>query len=333
MNVKKVMSMLGMMMLISVLLIGCSNGGSSSSSGSGGEAGSADDYPNKPIQIVVPAGAGGDTDLNTRITAKYLEKELGGKLVVSNVSGAGGTVGAKQVMDSNPDGYTVLTYHNSMIINSLLGLSDFNYEDYKHAGMAISDLTNSFIVSAKSDYKDLNALIKAAKEKPGEITIATETGAFTHLQLLAFQEAAGVELNIVDVGGAADKIKALLAGQVDVVPTQLGLVQQYIESGDFRSLGVMAEERLDGAPDVQTFKEQGVDITFDKFFFWAFPKDTPQDIVDQFSAALEKVANNPDFQKEIGASFLNAEFKNPEEAMSHFETLTEKYKTLHENSQ
>ncbi|WP_404457983.1 tripartite tricarboxylate transporter substrate binding protein [Oceanobacillus kapialis] len=328
--------MMGFLLLVALVITACNGSNSESTSGSGSEAEAdtnASDYPDKPIQVVVPAGAGGDTDRNTRITAEYLSEELGTDVVVSNVGGAGGTVGAKEALDANPDGYTVLAFHNSMIINSLLDLAEFSYEDYQLAGASVQDLGNAFIVHADSEYDDLESLIAAAKENPGEISIATETGAFTHLQLLAFQEATGTQFNIVDVGGAAEKVTALLGKQIDIVPTQLGLVQEYIKSGDFKALGIMADERLEGSPDVPTFKEEGVDISFGKFFFWAFPKDTPQEVVDKFSSALEKVANNPDFKAELDPHLVNPAYMTPDELKSHFETLTEEYKALHESSQ
>ncbi|MFC7684896.1 tripartite tricarboxylate transporter substrate binding protein [Ureibacillus sp. GCM10028918] len=312
---------------LSMLLGACSNSDSGSNSSSNSDGGESS-YPTKPINIIVPAGAGGDTDRNTRITAEYLAEELDGNLVVTNVNGSGGTVGAQQVIDADPDGYTALSFHNSTIINSLLELADFGYEDYQLAGSAITDLSNSFIVSADSEFTDLQSLIDAAKEKPGEITIATETGAFTHLQLLAFQNLTDTEFKIVDVGSAAEKTTALLGGQIDIIPTQLGLVQEYIESGDFRSLGVMSEERLAGAPDVPTFVEQGVDLKFDKFFYWAFPKDTPQEVVDKFSEALENVTNNPEFQKEIEPHLLDTNYLSPDDLSAHFEKTTEEYKAL-----
>ncbi|MFD1334488.1 tripartite tricarboxylate transporter substrate binding protein [Oceanobacillus iheyensis] len=327
-NIRKLI-MMGFLLLVILVMAACN---SNNENGEAGADSSSGDYPNKPIQVVVPAGAGGDTDRNTRITAEYLSEELGTDVVVSNVNGAGGTVGTKQVLDANSDGYTVLAFHNSLIINSLLELADFSYEDYQLAGASIQDLGNAFIVHAESEYTDLESLIEAAKENPGEISIATETGAFTHLQLLAFQEATGTQFNIVDVGGAAEKVKALLGKQIDIVPTQLGLVQEYIKSGDFKALGIMADERLEGAPDVPTFKEEGVDISFDKFFFWAFPKDTPEEVVEKFSSALENVSNNPDFKAELDPHLVNSDYMSPEDLQAHFESLTEEYKALHENS-
>lgn len=264
----------------------------------------AADYPTRPIQVIVPVGPGGDTDLNTRVTAKYLEKELGKTLVVSNIKGAGGSIGLKQMLSNKPDGYSVAAYHNAMLVNNIYGLAEYTYEDFKFAGVAILDQSNTFLASAKAPFQDIESFIEYAKENPGKVKVATETGAMTHLQLLEFVEKTGVDVNIVDAGGAAEKITALLGGRVDIVPTSLGLVQDYVKSGDIISLGVIAEERLEGAPDVKTFKEQGVDMTADKVFFWAFSPDVPDAIVDKFSQAMEKVVNNPDFQKDLAKNLL-----------------------------
>jgi len=271
-------------------------------------------YPTKPIEIVVPAGAGGDTDLNTRTMAKYLEKELGTTMIITNVNGAGGSTGTKKVLDSKPDGYTVLSYHNSTLISKILGLTNYTYSDFDVAGMGVMDKGNAFVINNKSEFENLDDLIAFAKENPEKVTVATEVGSFTHLQLLAFEEATGTKFNIVDVGGASDKITALLGGRIDIIPTQLGLVNSYVESGDFRALGIMSDERLKAAPDVPTFKEQGVDIVMDKFFFWGFPKGTPEEIVDTFTKALEKVVANEEYQKEMEGYMVEPVYLNPAEA-------------------
>ena len=332
-----------MVLALSVVAFGCSGGGQETTSPTPNEKpkqnttaeapatpSPADDYPNKPIEVVVPAGAGGDTDRNSRVLAKYMEKELGQSLVISNVGGAGGTLGSKKVLDAKPDGYTVLAFHNSMLLNSILGLSDYSFADFEMAGIGILDQGNGFLVNKNSQFQNIKDLVEYAKQNPKKVSIATEVGGFTHLQLLALQEAAGIELNIVDVGGAADKIKALLGEQIDIVPTQLGLVTSYLQSGDFRAIGVLSEERLPELPDVPTFKEQGIDIVFDKFYFWAFPPETPKEIVNKFSQAMEKVVNNEDFKKEAKGFVITPLYMNPEKASEHLTTTASGYQKLYE---
>lgn len=284
-------------------------------------------WPTKPVQVIVPAGAGGDTDFNARTVSKYLEKELGKSFVVVNVKGAGGTVGSKKVKDAEPDGHTVLFFHNSMLISKILGLVDYSHEAFKEAGVAVLDKACAFVVSADSKYKNLQDVIDQLKKEPKSVKFATEVGAFTHLQVLAFQEATGTEFNIVDVGGAAAKTAALKGGQIDVIGTQYGLIKQYIDAGDFRCIGILADKPVEGV-DAKTFKEQGVDIAFDKFYHFAFPKDTPDEIVDKFTKALEKVVSSPEYQKDISKYYLVPSYMPPKEATEYLNKTEEFYNTF-----
>ncbi|HCM28424.1 MAG TPA: tripartite tricarboxylate transporter substrate binding protein [Treponema sp.] len=292
-------------------------------------------YPTKPIQVIVPAGPGGDTDLNCRIMAKYLEKELGQPVIIVNVNGAGGSLGSRKVKDSAPDGYTALFFHPSMFLNKLMGLVDYSFVDFENAGIAVMDNTNIFVVNATSPYKNLNDYISAAKAKPGKVRFATETGGFTHLQILAFQDATGADLNVVDVGSAAQKIVALLGKQVDAIGISYGIIKDYVASGKFRVIGVMSDVRNPMIPTIPTFKEQGVNMSFPKFFYYLFPKGTPQDIVGRFSDAIAKVAANPDAQAELNKFMVSAEYMTPAVANKYMleqETTYFKYQNLMMNA-
>jgi tripartite-type tricarboxylate transporter receptor subunit TctC len=261
-------------------------------------------YPVKPVQVIVPAGAGGDTDLNCRILGKYMEKELGQPYVVVNVGGAGGTLGSRRVKDAPADGYTVLFYHPSMLLNKMMGLVDYTFSDFEMGGLAVIDETNAFVGNAKAPYNDLKEMADYMKQNPGKVTFATEVGAFTHLHALAFQDAAGVEFNIVDVGAAAAKVTALLGRQIDVIGTQYGLVKDYITKGDFKSFGILSDNRNPLFPNEKTAKEVGINVSFTKFFFYSFPKGTPKEVIDTFTAALKRVVENPEYQKEAKEKLL-----------------------------
>lgn len=292
-------------------------------------------YPNKPIQVIVPAGAGGDTDLNCRIVGKYLEKELGQPIVVINVNGAGGSLGTRKVKDSAPDGYTALFFHPSMFLNKIMGLVDYSFQDFENAGVAVMDDTNIFVVNAASPYKNLQDVVQAAKKTPGKVKFATETGGFTHLQVLAFENEAGINLNVVDVGSAAQKIVALLGKQVDVIGISYGIIKDYVASGRFRVVGVMAEKTNPLIPEVKTFKEQGVDMAFPKFFYYLFPKGTPQAIVSRFSSALAKVCADPALKAELNKVMVSPVYMAPAEATKYMtaqEATYIKYKDLINNA-
>ncbi len=292
------------MLVVLIAVPGLFANGQQDSGSSGSSDSAVAKYPSKPIQVVVPAGAGGDTDGNSRILAKYLEKELGTSVVVVNVGGAGGTLGSRKVKDSAPDGYTVLFFHPSMLLNKLMGMVDYTARDFENAGLAVLDQTNVFVANAEAPFNNMKDVQKILQENPRSLKFATEAGAFTHLQVLAYSDAADVELNIVDIGGAAKKTAALLGNQIDIIGTQYGLIKDYVAKGQFKALGVLSEERNPSFPDVPTFMEQGFDIAFSKFFFYSFPPGTPEGIVTKFTQALERVVNNPEYVKEANSKLL-----------------------------
>ncbi|MGE4283960.1 MAG: tripartite tricarboxylate transporter substrate binding protein [Clostridia bacterium] len=282
-------------------------------------------YPTKAIQVIVPVGAGGDTDMNARLFGKYLEKELGQSVVVVNTSGAGGTVGMDKVKSSEADGYTVLFYHTEVMIPKIAGMIDYHFDAFEIAGVGVSDNTTVLATHKNAPYKTLTELVDYAKKNPGKVEFGMQTGGYPHLVGIALQDVTGAQFNLVDVGGNAAKTVALKGEKTDVINTQYGLTKDYFTSGDFISLGLLSEERNPLMPDVQTSKEQGFPMEFNKFFFYAMPKGTSKEIVDKFSAAMKKVVENPEYQEEAKKIFVTPTYMGPEEATKY---ATDTYNAL-----
>lgn len=288
-----------------------------------------DAYPSRPIEVVVPAGAGGDTDLGARILSQYVGEELGRPMVVTNIAGAGGSTGSREVVEADPDGYQVLFFHNSMLISYLYGMSDFNHHDLKIAAISLFDYGDTWIVNANADFQTAQELAEASRQQQGELSFATEIGGYTHLQMLAYEDATGAEFRLVDVGGASDKVVALLGGQVDVVPTAYGVTADYIDSGDFSSVGLLSEQTSELYDQTPTFIDQDIDIGFEKFFFFAFPKETPDEIVDKFSEAVKEVVeNNEEYQERAAGYYTIPEYMPREEAMEYMDEINDYYDGL-----
>lgn len=283
-------------------------------------------YPVKPIKIILPYGAGGDTDLNSRVTAKYLTKELGQPVVVNNMTGASGTVASKFVKEATGDGYTVMFNHNNILLHKLLGLADYSYESFSPAGMIVSDEATGIVVPANSPFKTLKDLIDAAKAKPGEIIYATQAGAFTTLLGLVFEDKTGADLHIVDAGGAAEQITAMLGGQSQVSSFPYGLVKDQVAAGKMRYLCLFADERNPLIKDVPTAKEQGVDMSLTRRYGFYMPKNTPAEVVSTFATALEKVSKDPGFIKDSTAMFATPNYFSPEESVEYLKSMEEAYK-------
>ncbi|MGI6029016.1 MAG: tripartite tricarboxylate transporter substrate binding protein [Candidatus Heteroscillospira sp.] len=259
-------------------------------------SGGSTDWPTKPITIIVPAGAGGDTDLNARVFAKYLQEELGQTVVISNIKGI--SVAFQEIKNASPDGYTAGVYHPGFFVSSALGTVDVAYTDFAVTNVYAIDKQSAWFVSKDAEFQTLDDLAAASKSEP--IGFATEVGSMSHLtELLFMQLVEGSQFNIVDAGGSADKITALMSGQLDLMFNQVGLVKDYLKNGDFVCLGIMAEERSEANPDIPTFKEQGYDIVFDKPYWLFFPAETDQAIVDKMNTAIEAVCQNPDYAAEL----------------------------------
>ncbi len=293
---------------------------------------SAGDYPKSAISVVVPAGAGGGTDLSARTFAKYAKAELGQPLVVVNVGGGGGFNGTKKVHDSAPDGYTILFFHNNVILNKLSGVANYSIEGFEVGPRLVSDSATGWFVNAKSKWQTMKDLVDDAKARPGEISTATEIGGYTYFMILSLQEQMGIKLKMVDVGGNAEKATALLGEHIDSMPNSFGTVQGYIKSGDFRSLGFVSKDRSTVFPNVPTVAEQGVAYSYPGYEFSIFfPKGTPKDIIDRVDAAAKKIAADDKFKKDIEKLGFMVSYLPPAENLKSYQAMEAMYTKLAES--
>ena len=281
-------------------------------------------WPNKTIEIIVPFKPGGDSDYNARTLGKYLEIELGTSVVVSNVDGSGGSIGTRQARDATPDGYTLLSNHSSFIINKANDMIDFGFEEFELVGLYASNPGDVIAVSSDSGITSLKDLEEVANANPGQTTIATNIGATTQVSSFMLADS-GIDLKQVDVGGITDKVAALMGGHVDVILGPYGNIKPYIDSGDMVAIGVTAQERAEGYPDIPTCIEQGYEAYFPTRFFLAFPKGTDQAIVEKMENAVEKIVTmNEDYAKDIFEAYYEIPIFMPKnEALEEFNKIDE----------
>ena len=260
------------------------------------------DYPEGPIRLIIPAGAGDDTDFNARMMSNYLEEELGQPLPVVSMPGAAGTIGAREVLNSEPDGYTALLYHGAMQVSEAAGMSEFGWKDFEFVAIAGQETGSMIVVPANAEWQSLDVLIEDARANPGTVDLTANIGATAYLIAKLF-EAEGAVLNLVNVGGAADRLKAVLGGNVAALQNPYAQVRDYLASVELRALVAVTDERIAAAPDVPTAKELGYDVALQFNYFILLPEGTPQEIVDRFGAAVEAVAENPDYAAEIDEQY------------------------------
>ena len=292
-----------------------------------GAVASAEWKPTSTVSIVIPAGAGGDTDLTARVLAQYAKEMTGVDFIVVNASGAAGSIAANQVLSSAPDGLTVLYGHNLVNVANVAGVTDYNYTAFKLGPTFAKNPANQLFVNPEK-YDSLEAFIEAAKANPGKLKACTEVGAYTYYLILAFEKAADIDLDIVDVGSASDKVVAMLSKQVDVMPAAYLNCKDYLATGQFIALGAPTEERYDLIKDIPTFKEQGIDLVFpDCDYSFYFPKETPDEVIAWFDALVEEMEQNQECLDAISAItvipyYLNsADSEKNDEA--YFNTFTE----------
>ena len=277
------------------------------------------EWPERSIELIVPANPGGDTDANARALAAALNQEFGWDVVVSNMSGGSGAVAFDNLRENPDNGYRYVFYHSGGTIAQLMGLYEYSLtDDFSTVGMPFMDYSSAFLSnSSKEKFNDIESLVAYMKEHPGEVTFATETGNFTHLHALAFQDAAGVEFKIVDAGTAANKITELLGNRLDIIDTQAGLVRDYLTTGEFINLGIMAEERISGNTELKTIKEQGYDVVFPKYFYISGPADLDPAIINAFNEALTKVAANEGLQSYAASALVEVTNMSPEDSVTY----------------
>ena len=269
---------------------------------------SAQAWPDRPIEIVVGFAPGGGTDITARTLATYLEKELGGSVVVVNKSGASGAIGLGYVARSKPDGHTLgMTNMPGLLTVPIEREAGYVPADFTYLANLVRDPC-AFSVSVNSPYKTLADLVAAAKANPGKISVSTSgIGTDDHLQMVFFEKATGTKLNHVPFNGAAPQRNAVFGGHTDVGGMNIGEAMPY-NGINLRILAQAAEVRSVLAPEVPTFKEQGVDVVLASERGLVGPKGLSKEVKEKLEIALSKIAKNPAFIQQIRSQFTEIDY-------------------------
>lgn len=287
------------------------------------------DWPKRSINVIVGFSAGGDTDYNARELAKYLSKSLGQSIVVTNVSGSGGSIAASQVKSARPNGYTVLFTHAALNIAEAVGTINFGFDDFEVCCMAGKAEGEAIIVRADAGWNSLEDMIEASKKNPGKYKLTASTGATTQWAAIALQEGGG-KFNIVDAGNASDRIAVLLGGHVDVITNSIPTVKDYIDSGVFKVLATCMPERSKYYPNVPTLKERGIDCAYNNGYTIFFPKGTDHAIVNKMNQAVKDIVEtNPEYAQAIKKAYLqDPYYLDTEDTLKYWSDERERLMTI-----
>jgi tripartite-type tricarboxylate transporter receptor subunit TctC len=266
----------------------------------------ADDYPTRPVRLIVAFTAGGTADRTARLIAAKMESTLGGPVAVENKPGANGAVAAQYVAQAEPDGYTLFfTTAGAMAISPAFH-SDLNYDplrDFAPVGRAAIN-SPVLVVNGEMKINSARELVALARKKPGTITIGiTGRGAMSDLVLQLFEADAGIQLQSVPYRGAAQAITDVLGGRLDGLVGDIPTVMGQVRAGKLKALATSSRNRSDIFPDVATFVEQGfAGVVGDNWAGVLAPAGTPAPVIAKFNAAMVAALKAPDLRAQLRES-------------------------------
>jgi tripartite-type tricarboxylate transporter receptor subunit TctC len=282
-----------------------------------GAAPSLAEYPDHPIEIVVPYTPGGTVDLLARALAPRLTAAWGQPVVILNRPGAGGSVGADSVAKSAPDGYTFLLSTNSPLTTNLGLYPSLGYEPLRDFEPVILAGENSLVLAAnpKLPVKSVRDLIALAKSEPGQLNAATSgIGSTAHLSLATFNKQAGVSITHVPYRGGLPSLMAAISGEVQLVFSDIVPAVPQIRDNRLTALGLTGLRRAQIAPDIPTLDESGLPgFSITAWIGAVAPKGTPNDIVQKLNLEIGRALKDPEFAHQISMIGIDPLGSTPDE--------------------
>lgn len=256
------------------------------------------EYPDRPITLVVPWGAGGGTDATGRILATLLEKKLGQPINVVNRTGGGSVIGHTEIAKAAPDGYTLGIITTELSMFHWMGSAPISYKDYNLVGLYNAD-PSTVVVKASSPYKTMEDLAKAIKANSAAVKAGgANLGGLNHLAYTSLVKGlGGAKAFWVPTEGAAPALQLLTSGAIDVAVVQLPEAQGLIDAGELRPIAILGSERNPAKPDLPTIRESaGIDFAIAGWRGLGAPKGLPKDVEEKLLKAAAEVVASQEFK-------------------------------------
>jgi tripartite-type tricarboxylate transporter receptor subunit TctC len=278
-------------------------------------AAGADDYPNHPVNLIVPFAAGGGTDIFSRVVADALGKSTGQRILVENQPGAAGTIGTKAAIAAEPDGYTlVMGVGSTIAINPHnLPAADYNPLTDLKAVAVVGYTPWMLVASAKLPFDNVPDMIAYGKENPGKLTFASWT-ATGEMGRKIFAARSGVDLLPVPYDGAVAAMNDLVAGRASLAMIDFSSAKPFIESGDVKPLALSGKDRSNLMPDIPAISEAGIEnMDVNSWDVLFVPAGTPDDIVNKLNGLVNDMLKDPEMQKKLADLGADVYIYTPQE--------------------
>nr|WP_321443770.1 tripartite tricarboxylate transporter substrate binding protein [uncultured Cohaesibacter sp.] len=290
------------------------------------------EYPDRPITIIVPWGAGGGTDTIIRIFATGFEEAMGQPINVVNRTGGSGVVGHTAISRAKPDGYTLGACTSEITYFTSLGLANITPDNFSLISR-LALIPAGVTVAADSEYKDFSSLAEAIKTKPAGTfkSSGSGLGGPWHMATAGMLSAMGEPVNKIDFipsKGGAPALQDLVSGGLEMFSGSPIEARALADAGEVRILAIMSDERSSAFPDVPTLKEQGVDFTLSNWFSLCAPAGLPDDVMDKLAHAAKKAHGSAGVQDALAQRGITAYFDGPKEFSIYAKDFSTKARQL-----
>ena len=294
-------------------------------------AASAQDYPNRPIRIIVPTPAGGPVDVMARVLANALPPVLGQNVFIENKPGAGNTIGSRAAASADPDGYTLMVSAASGLIMSPMIHKNAGYDASSFASIAlVAETPQVLVVNAQTPFKAIADLVAYAKANPGKLNYSTGgVGTLPHLNTELFKSVSGTNILHVPYKGGGPALTAVVAGEVQMTFDTVSTSLQLIQDGKLRALAIVGPKRAPELPDVPAMPEIGFpSVTSGAWTALMAPRDTPPAIIAKLNTATNAALQGDAMKTALSKLGAQPRGGKPEDLTEHIRRETEKWKPI-----
>lgn len=287
----------------------------------------ADDYPERPVEFIVPWSPGGGSDTLMRLVSANIEPHLGVELPIINMPGVGGTVGLREASRRNADGYTISQVHEGLLMATLTGLTELTWEDFEP--IALMTASPQFLITKPTeDYSNFDEFVAYAKASPNELTMGVTLGGLPHLFAAMIEQAYDLKFKYVGYEGTGERVRAVVGGNLDLIIGDVASSLEFAKNGDLDFLVAGSAERHPALPEIPTFREKGEDILLTVTRGIVMPKGTPEEVRNVMEAALQKLSQDETYIEQTNNAGSQVTFMGQEEYRAYLAKLDATVKSL-----